>query len=109
MVTAVVQVLLMVQVLVEVVLILREEMHSKVLVVHRFYLAELEVVVGEHQVPISLVVMVVLVEEVEGGVMFKPGEEEEEVIRADKVVTETTLTVEEVVVVLSIMELQQLT
>ena len=94
------QVCIMVQLLVEVVLILREEMHSKVLVVHRFYLAELEVVVGENQVPVTLVVMVVLVEEVEGGVMLKQEEEEEEVIRADKVVAARYLTVEVVVVVL---------
>jgi hypothetical protein len=79
-----------------------------VLAEHRFYLAEPEVmVVGIARFIVE--VMVVLVEEVERGVIPWLEVEEEEAILVGRVVSQVTLTVVVVVVVLLIMELHQLT
>ena len=108
MVAVAVQVLA-VQVLAEVASILREEMDpTTVLAEHRFYLAEPEVMlVGITRVIVE--VMVVLVEEVEGGVMSWLEVEEEEAILVGRVVLLTLSIIGAVVVVLLIMELQQIT
>lgn len=100
---------LAVQVLAEVASILREEMDpTTVLAEHRFYLAEPEVMlVGIARVIVE--VMVVLVEEVEGGVIPMLEVEEEEAILVGRVVSLVTLTGVVLVVVLLIMELQQVT
>jgi hypothetical protein len=100
---------LAVQVLAEVASILREEMEATtVLAEHRFYLAEPEVMlVGITRVIVE--VMVVLVEEVEGGVISMLEVEEEEAILVGRVVSQLTLTGVVLVVVLLIMELHQLT